>query len=297
MSEIEEFDSIDFSTLHEEDKLEFIESFSQFLWNWYAVHKREFVWRETSDPYHILLSEMMLQQTQTERVIPKYHLFLDTWPTLKDLSQSSLTDVLYAWKGLGYNRRAKALHQIAIKSEAYGYTLPKDEAILLSFPMIGPATAAAIRSFAYGEKSIYLETNIRRIIIHHFFPTVDKVHDKEIREILALLVEIQVDVKNWYYAFMDYGVYLKKLGINSNRRSLHYKKQSPFENSNRQIRSTLLFIITTEGIQKESDLIEKSSFEEERILYALQSLQQDGLIHDVVKEGEVYYRILEATHS
>ena len=295
MGDIEGFDCVDFFILNEEDRAPVFASFSHFVWQWYATHKRDFIWRETSDPYHILLSELMLQQTQTERVIPKYTLFLNTWPTLNALCHASLTDVLYAWKGLGYNKRAKALHSIASLSEQYHYTLPPDESVLLSFPMIGPATASAIRSFAFGQKSIYLETNIRRVIIHHFFSTSEKVHDKEIREILMSLMEIQDDAKNWYYALMDYGVNLKKIGINPNRRSSHYKKQSPFENSHRQIRSTLLFIITTEGIQKESDLIEKSSFEEERILYALQSLQQDGFIHDVVKEGEVYYRILETT--
>ena len=291
----EEFDCVDFDTLKKKDTSSFIQSFSQYIWQWYASHKRDFVWRETSNPYYILLSEMMLQQTQTHRVLPKYHLFVDTWPTLKDLSTASLTDVLYAWKGLGYNRRAKALHTIAIKSKEYNYTLPNDETLLLTFPMIGPATSSAIRSFAYGEKSIYLETNIRRLIIHHFFATSEEVHDKQIREILALLVEHQDDVKNWYYALMDAGVHMKKMGINPNRRSSHYKKQSPFENSHRQIRSTLLFIITQEGIQKESDLIEKSVFPEDRILTALHSLEQDGLIHNVVREKEVYYRILEPT--
>ena len=295
MVEIDEFDCIDFNTLNEEDRVPFLLAFSEYIWQWYALHKREFVWRETHDPYHILLSELMLQQTQTERVVPKYNLFLDTWETLETLSKASLTDVLYAWKGLGYNRRAKALHTIASMSEQYDFTLPNDESLLLSFPMIGPATASAIRSFAYGEPSIYLETNIRRVIIHHFFATSEKVHDKDIIHILKNLIEIQHDPKNWYYALMDYGVDMKKMGINPNRRSSHYKKQSKFENSDRQIRSTLLFIITQEGIQKESALIEKSSFPQERILYALKSLQQDGFIHDIVKEGEVYYRILETS--
>lgn len=289
------FQTIDFNRLNKGEKRGFLHSFSTFIWDWYHHHKRDFVWRETQDAYHILLSELMLQQTQTGRVVPKYHLFLDTWPTLKDLAQSSLTDVLYAWKGLGYNRRAKALQQIAIKSAQFNYTLPNDESILLTFPMIGPATAAAIRSFAYGEKSIYLETNIRRIIIHHFFNSALKVHDKEIKEILLPLVEMQIDVRNWYYALMDYGVHLKKEGVVSNRRSSHYTKQTPFENSHRQIRSTLLFILTQEGSKKEVDLVTITSFEQERILLALQSLKDDGLIHDFVEEHEVYYKILELT--
>ncbi len=285
------FPCIDYDLLENNEKFSFILSFCDFVWDWYALHKRDFVWRETRDPYHILLSELMLQQTQTERVVPKYNLFLEQWPTLYDLSQASLTDVLYAWKGLGYNRRAKALHTIGITSKQYNYSLPHDESLLRSFPMIGPSTAAAILSFAYGEKSVYLETNIRRVIIHHFFSGQESVHDRQIKEILQLLIANQENARDWYYALMDYGVFLKKSGINPNRRSLHYAKQSPFENSNRQIRSTLLFIITQEGQQKESTLLEKVPFEDDRILAALETLQKDGLLEAFVSETEPCYKI------
>ncbi|NCB02186.1 MAG: DNA repair protein [Spirochaetia bacterium] len=291
MMQDDQFPCIDYYSLERVQQLSFITSFSDFIWDWYESNKRNFIWRDTIDPYHILLSELMLQQTQTERVVPKYNLFLELWPTLFDLSEASLVDILHAWKGLGYNRRAKALHTIAKESERYNYTLPDNEDFLLSLPMIGSSTSSAILSFAYEKKSLYLETNIRRIIIHHFFDSCERVRDKEIIKILSELIEIQHDFKNWYYALMDYGVALKKQGINPNTRSFHYKKQSPFENSNRQVRSTLLFIITQEGIQREIDLINKSPFEKERILIALESLQQDGLLESVVREDEVSYRV------
>ena len=143
-----EFPTVDFTSLSLKDQQSYLHDFSQFIWEWYNDNKRLFDWRETSDPYRILLSELMLQQTQTERVVSKYNEFLTLWPTFEDMAQSTLTDVLFAWKGLGYNRRAMALRTIASKSESFGYTLPDDYQTLLTFPMIGEATAAAILSFS-----------------------------------------------------------------------------------------------------------------------------------------------------
>lgn len=139
-------------------------SFVRTILGFYEAHGRQFIWRETSDPYRILLSEVMLQQTQTSRVMPKYELFLSLWPTLKDLAGSPpLDELLYHWKGLGYNRRALNLRKSAIASEKWGgWSLPKNQAELLSLPGVGKATAAAIGAFSYQERTIYLETNIRR---------------------------------------------------------------------------------------------------------------------------------------
>ncbi|MDC7245505.1 MAG: DNA repair protein [Sphaerochaetaceae bacterium] len=287
------FVQLDFDTLSGEDSRSFLDEFSLFIRSWYAGNGRKFEWRETCDPYRILLSELMLQQTQTGRVLPKYRQFLSLWPTLEDMAASTLTDVLFAWKGLGYNRRAKALRDIARMSEPYGYTLPPDEKILRTFPMIGEATSAAIMAFAYQKRSIYLETNIRRVIIHHFFVSSDAVKDREIRKILEALADRQSDMKMWYYALMDYGVMIKKTGINPNRRSHHYHKQSPFENSNRQIRSALLHTITVEGIQPKRALLQRFSFEPGRIEGALKQLEDEGFIEQSVSETEVCYQIRE----
>ncbi len=260
-----------------------LNEFSETVAFWYVRNGRSFPWRETDDPYRILLSELMLQQTQTQRVEPKYAEFISLWPDLQSIGAASLTDILLRWKGLGYNRRAKALKDIAVKSAEWGYTLPCDYEALLTFPMIGPATASAILAFSYNVRSVYLETNIRRVILHYFFSQEESVPDREVRRVLELLADLQSDYRSWYYALMDIGVVLRNLGVNPNRRSRHYAKQSPFENSFRQVRSTLLDIITTTGRVSLESLDRTLSFDRERIEAALESLEKDDL---VVREGE-----------
>ena len=275
------------------DREGLLQQFSQAVRSWYRKNARTFPWRETDDPYKVLLSELMLQQTQTERVLPKYQEFLSLWPDLKSMSEASLTDILIHWKGLGYNRRAKALKDIALASANWGYTLPNDYDVLLTFPMIGPATASAILSFSYDLPSIYLETNIRRVILHYFFHEREQVRDREVREVLSQLIEEQSEYRHWYYALMDIGVVLRKSGINPNRRSLHYAKQSPFENSPRQVRSTVLDIITTSGRQTLKELDSTLSFSYERIETALQSLSDDGMIVSEGSGEDLFFSIKE----
>lgn len=293
MTETFDFPQHAFSTYSDAQKLEVLKVFSSEVRSWYADHGRTFPWRETTDPYRILLSEMMLQQTQTQRVLPKYQLFLDLWPDFYSLSTASLTDILLAWKGLGYNRRAKALKQIAQRSKEWGYTLPCDNRKLLDLPMVGPATAAAVMAFSYDEPAIYLETNVRRVILHYFFPDEEGVHDRMISQVLALLSDLQEEHRHWYYALMDIGVLLKATGVNPNRRSHHYTRQSPFENSLRQVRSTVLDIIATSGTQPLDGLASALAFPRERILSALESLIADGLLVSEETEEGFLYRIQE----
>ncbi len=293
MADIFDFPQFVLSTCSEADQREILRDFCDEVHSWYARNGRVFPWRETMDPYHILLSEMMLQQTQTQRVLPKYQLFLDLWPDFFALSTASLTDILLAWKGLGYNRRAKALKQIAQKTQEWGYTLPPDYETLLQLPMVGPATASAVMAFSYGEPAIYLETNIRRVILHYFFQDEPSVHDRSITGVLSSLSKIQDDHKHWYYALMDIGVQLKASGINPNRRSLHYTRQSPFEDSSRQVRSTVLDIITTGGGQSLQGLDDALSFSRERINTALESLIADGILVSETSGKETLYRIRE----
>lgn len=260
-----------------------VAEFQALIHAYYGEHARSFPWRETCDPYHILLSEMMLQQTQTSRVLEKYGQFLCSYPTLEALSRASLTDILTLWKGLGYNRRALALHRIArIAVDEYEGTLPRGQKELLSLPMVGPATSAALLAFAYGEPSLYLETNIRRVLLYYFFSGMTDVHDREVYLVLEAVLD-QKDVRCWYYALMDYGVYLKGRVENPNKRSKHYALQSPFENSNRQIRSELLTILTFSGSKSLEELEASLSFETQRVQKALYGLVKDGL---VMKTGE-----------
>jgi len=197
-------------------------------------------WRETRDPYCILLSEIMLQQTQVERVKTKYSQFLAAFPTLADLAAAPLAALLPVWQGLGYNRRAIALKRCAEEiMDRFGGQLPATITELESLPGIGPYTARAVAAFAFDIPEPLIETNIRTIFIHFFFHDREQVTDREILP----LVEATLDRNNprdWYYALMDYGVLLKSLHPNPGRRSSSHVRQSPFKGSNRELRSRIL---------------------------------------------------------
>ncbi len=265
-------------------------AFKTLILAFYAEHGRPFVWRETSDPYRILVSEVMLQQTQTGRVLPKYEAFLLRWPSFSSLAEASTEELLSVWKGLGYNRRALNLRRSARMTEEWGWTIPNDRTLIDSLPGVGKATSAALRSFCFGEKSVYLETNIRRVLLTCFYPDEEEVKDKELELLLEKLSMIVEDMKSWYYALMDYGVLLKALFPNANKRSAHYTKQSKFENSNRQIRGLLIHLLTDTGSKPLSTIYDLlPSFEDERIRASLGQLEKEGF----VQEAEGVYRINE----
>jgi A/G-specific adenine glycosylase len=143
--------------------------FRRRLLEWYRRNGRDLPWRQTSDPYHILVSEVMLQQTQVDRVLPKYDEWLTKYPTLTALAAADESDVSLTWRPLGYNVRPRRLHAIARESVArYGGTLPSDEATLLSFKGIGAYTAGAVRSFAFGQRAAILDTNVARVLFRVF---------------------------------------------------------------------------------------------------------------------------------
>jgi A/G-specific adenine glycosylase len=260
--------------------------FREHIHHFYQSHGRQFAWRQTRDPYQILLSEVMLQQTQTTRVEPKYELFVSLWPTLKDLAGASTLELLTHWKGLGYNRRALYLQRTAQMSEEWGWTLPNDEATLRALPGVGKATSAALLAFAFDQRSIYLETNVRRVILHCFFSDQEGVRDRQVEEVLARLIAEEEDPKSWYYGLLDYGVLLKTLVPNPNRRSAHYTRQSAFENSNRQIRGMLIHLLTESGRSSEERIIEMlCRFEADRITGCLAQLSEEGFVEE---RGGVY---------
>ena len=218
-----------------------IEAFRSAVLSVYREHGRhDLPWRLTRDPYAVLVSEVMLQQTQVVRVIPKYEAFLAEFPTLDALAAAPLEPVLRAWQGLGYNRRAVWLKRAAeTLSEQHGGEVPRDARALRALPGVGPATAAGVRVFAFGEPAVYLETNVRAAYLHEFFPERDSVPDAEI----VPLVEATMDTENpreWFYALLDYGWWLKRTHPNPSRRSAHHAIQSPFEGSTRQKRARLL---------------------------------------------------------
>ncbi len=222
-----------------------ISTFVRTVSRYYLTHGRDLPWRKNITPYAIFISEIMLQQTQVARVLKKFPDFLTKFPNFMSLAKAPLNEVLQAWQGMGYNRRAKYLHKSAkqIVSKHRG-VLPHDPEVLESLPGIGVATAGSIACFAYNAPTVFIETNIRRSILFHFFPSQDQVTDAEVRKVveecIQYLITQKASFREWYWALMDYGSYLKTVVDNPNKRSTHYVKQSKFEGSDRQIRGALL---------------------------------------------------------
>jgi A/G-specific adenine glycosylase len=219
-------------------------SFRMEVWDYYHDHGRdELPWRLATDAYHIAVSELMLQQTQVSRVIPKYRQFLERFPAVQDLAAAEVGDVLRAWSGLGYNRRAKFLWQLARQVvENYDGTFPRQLEGLINLPGIGRNTAGAILAYAYDQPAVFVETNIRTVYIHHFFQDRAGVSDKAILELVAQTLD-EEHPREWYWALMDYGAYLKQTVGNLNRLSKTYARQSAFKGSKRQIRGQVLRVL------------------------------------------------------
>ncbi len=186
--------------------------FQEVIFTYYRENKRIFAWRETIDPYAILVSEIMLQQTQTERVKIKYAEWLVHFPTLESLATAPLQKVLLHWQGLGYNRRALALKKCAeIITSTYKGKFPIDYDKLLTLPGIGPYTAGAVMAFAYNKPYPVIETNIRTVYIHFFYgDKFGQIDDKELlpltEKTLPRVASAKWGAREWYYALMDYGV-------------------------------------------------------------------------------------------
>lgn len=232
-----------------------IKKFQKKIWNYYRAHGRhDMAWRKTTNSYRIAVSEIMLQQTQVARVKEKYDLFIKKFPSFAALARTPLAEVLHAWHGLGYNRRALFLKKLAeVVVEKYKGKLPRDPETLHALPGIGKATAGSIAAFAFNHPSVFIETNIRRVFIYFFFPRRKSVHDEEILQ----LVKAALPHKNsracppkcscrreWYFALMDYGTMLAaREKENPNRKSAHYKKQSKFIGSDRQMRGKIVALL------------------------------------------------------
>jgi A/G-specific adenine glycosylase len=217
-----------------------LSQFVKMVKSHFQKHGRSMPWRKEVTPYCIVVSEVMLQQTQVERVLQKYPLFIEQFPDFQTLAQAPLEKVLTVWQGLGYNRRALALKKIAATIHTtYGGYLPQSVDILKTFPCIGQATASSILVFAFHMPLVFIETNIRRVFIHHFFHSRTDVHDNEILPLIEKTLDRQTP-HTWYYALMDYGSALKNKMLNPNRRSKHYERQSKFEGSQRQKRGAIV---------------------------------------------------------
>lgn len=253
--------------------------FVAIVYDFYHKNGRhDLLWRKTKNPYNIAVSEVMLQQTQVARVQEKYKEFIKLFPTVQSLAQAPLIEVLQIWTGLGYNRRAKFLKQMAETIVLnHNGKFPKNSETLETLPGIGQYTSRAIASFAYNQPQVFIETNIRTVYMHHFFSqSVELVDDK----IILPLIEKTLDKRNpreWYWALMDYGSELKSRGIKIHRTSKQYKKQNVFVGSIREVRGALIKILI-EGPVTKSSLFKKLHFDAIRFETALAQLLAENLI-------------------
>lgn len=262
-----------------------IAGFRAQVLGFYAKRGRAFPWRSTRDPWAILVSEVMLQQTQTERVLPKYLEWMAAYPSPHSLAEADLADVLSLWSGLGYNRRALALVKAASRIASLG-RFPDEEDELLELPGVGPYTARAVLAFAFGRPVVFIETNIRSVFLHSFFEGEDAVSDARIAPLVEATLD-RDDPRSWYYALMDYGVEIKRAFGNPNGRSAHYAKQSPFADSHRRIRGALLKELGSRGRADADELARALPFARERVDKALGELKAEGF----VAESSGVYRL------
>ena len=257
-----------------------LDLFKQEVWDYYAHNGRDLPWRHMPQralfPYYVFISELMLQQTQVSRVREKYQLWIERFPTFRAVAEADFTEVLTYWNGLGYNRRARYVYDACkVIDVEYGGTVPRSSAVLQQLKGIGPNTAAAIITYAYNKPTVFVETNIRTVFIYHFFPGEALVSDTE----LLPLIKETLDTENpreWYWALMDYGSFLKKREGNVSARSGHYKKQSLFHGSKRQLRGIVLRQLI-DGKRTYQQLYELSGHDE-RLGEVLAQLEAEHLI-------------------
>lgn len=252
--------------------------FQKTILDFYNANPREFDWRSTSDPYKIMVSEFMLQQTQTARVVEKYKEFLNEFPTIESLANAKFEAVLRLWQGLGYNRRAKFLYESAkLIKEHFNGIFPLDFEELDRLPGIGPYTARAIYTFSTNKPTVFIETNIRTVYIHFFFKD-SEISDKQILELVEQTLDSD-QPRKWYYALMDYGVHLKKTVGNVNVKSKHYAKQSKFEGSKRQVRGEVIRLLLKHAKLSELEL-STAIKTPHGLREILAGLVNEGLVHE-----------------
>jgi A/G-specific adenine glycosylase len=303
-----------------------VSNFVDRIWRFHAKNRRDMPWRDTKDPYRVLISELMLQQTQVSRVLQKYDEFLINFPDLRAVHKASMPEILRVWKGLGYNRRAFFIKKIADILHARNPTkganphspipFPTRYEDLIKLPGIGQSTAGALVAFCFaaktGQKIAFIETNIRLVFIHEFFndkkPLADagkkshvkidgkaKISDKSIAEKLqACLDRIEPkDIREWYYALYDYGTHLKgTLGREKtalHKKSSHYARQTAFKGSVREMRARILDILTKRGSMRQAALQEIAAPDKtdvERFDTALARLIADNSISIKAKNND-----------
>jgi len=268
------------AALREGASLAVVAGFQELVYQFYCEQGRQLPWREgiAPDPYRVLVSEVMLQQTQVDRVIPRFTAFVRQFPDPQSLAGASTPQVLAAWQGLGYNRRALNLQRAArMIIDLWGGRVPEDPVLLQQLPGIGPYTAGAVAAFAFNRPQVFLETNIRAVLLHFFFADQEGITDKQLLPVVEAVLD-RAEPRTWYNALMDYGSDLKRRFPNPSRRSCHHTVQSRFEGSDRQIRGAVLrLLLGSNGvaitvIQKQLDV------EAERLKRILEGMVKDGFV-------------------
>lgn len=260
--------------------------FQQHVMEFYAAKGRhDMEWRHTNDPYKILVSEVMLQQTQVPRVAVIYPKFIEKFPDIFALAKAEQADLLAAWQGMGYNRRALNLQKLArVIADEYGGKIPEDPLILRTLPGIGPATSCSIAAFAFNRPVVFIETNIRRVFIHYFFDDDRIVDDSELLPLISAM--LPENSREWYWALMDLGTALKASVKNPNQRSKHYTKQKTFEGSDRKIRGEVLKKMLVQKTGTPEIFAKEMNEDSERVRRIMGAMTDEGFF--VREEGETY---------
>ena len=252
------------------------QDFQEQVWRMGQELYRDMPWRQDMRPYYVLVSELMLQQTQVDRVIPKFNAFIARFPDEAALAMASLAEVLTLWNGLGYNRRAKFLHDSAkmIISDRGGI-FPESYDELIWLPGVGPNTAGAILNYAFNQATVFIETNVRTVYFHHYFPEGDKVSDTQLHPLIERTLD-QENPREFYWALMDYGSWLKRQGAGKINQSRHYKKQSALAGSVREIRGQIIRELAAGDMTH--DQLQRAVTVDERFERALAGVVRDGLV-------------------
>jgi A/G-specific adenine glycosylase len=255
-----------------------VRAFQQFVLEFYNAHRRPLPWRRTRNPYHVVVSEIMLQQTHVPRVMQKYGEFIAAFPDWAALARAPLREVLRVWRGMGYNRRALALQRIAqcVVGEHRG-RLPGTPDALQRLPGIGKATAASIAAFAFNQPTVFVETNIRTVFIHYFFARRRVVRDTELLPLIAATRDCGNPCR-WYNALMDVGTWLKARGFSKNSASAAHRPQPRFAGSTRELRGKLIATLTSGPAQTAAQLARQLEAKPTRVSACLQQLCAEGLL-------------------
>jgi len=261
---------------HQKAAPEVVSLFQSSIWRYYREYGRRFPWRETSDPYHIVVSEVMLQQTQTSRVVSKYIDFISHFPDFFTLAQAPLRDVLQVWQGLGYNRRALALQQTARKvvTQFDGH-LPSNLDVLRKLPGVGPYTASAVAAFAFNKPTVFIETNIRAVFTYFFFKERENTTDRDILPLVEITLD-RTNIKEWYYALFDYGAMIKRQCKQIT--STMHRAQSTFKGSNREKRGNIIRLLLLRESITQHELAHTLSLKREHVRQLLTQLHDEGFI-------------------